>query len=183
MAISHYKAMLAIPLALLWLAATSLGWPGTQAHFHENLLPKGWGEIGKFCPDDWKNQLPGPGQSGDEQPELIRLVWRVANFSDIASTAQELIFSPRFYLSEPGYRMQLLLVPNTTYSDLTSYLGVFFRVVAGDYDAHIEWPYKHRTVLSVLEHSQLAGCVAGVEGGMAQYNHTVIPNIDECRLR
>ncbi|KAH7637084.1 hypothetical protein HUG17_7290 [Dermatophagoides farinae] len=119
---------------------------------------------------------------------VIQYVWNVYNFSDILYSGQELIFSPRFYLSEPGYRLQMLLISNTTYSDMVSYLGLFFRIVAGDYDSEVEWPYKYRTVLSVLKHEELDDwtnkAVAGnMEDLNTKYNHTIIPNIDECRLR
>ncbi|KAH9427024.1 hypothetical protein DERP_014925 [Dermatophagoides pteronyssinus] len=122
---------------------------------------------------------------------VIQYIWNVYNFSDILSSEQELIFSPRFYLSEPGYRLQMLLITNTTYSDLISYLGVFFRIVAGDYDSEVEWPYKYRTILSVIKHEELDDWTTNaiLTGNFdnnkihTKYNHTIIPNIDECRLR
>ncbi|OTF72959.1 hypothetical protein BLA29_008937, partial [Euroglyphus maynei] len=123
-----------------------------------------------------------------DKTNVIQYVWNVYNFSDILYSGQDLIFSPRFYLSEPGYRLQMLLITNTTYSDMVSYLGVFFRIVAGDYDSEVEWPYKYRTVLSVLKHEELDDwtnkAVAGnLDKLHTKYNHTIIPNLDECRLR
>lgn len=119
---------------------------------------------------------------------VIQYIWSVYNFSVLLNQSQDLIFSPRFYLNEPGFRLQLLLITNTTYSDMVSYLGVFFRIVAGDYDSEIEWPYKYRTVLSVLKHEELDNWTQKELAGKSeplstQYNYTVIPNIDECRLR
>lgn len=149
-----------------------------------------------------------------QEPPVMQFLWRVYNFSKIANDGQlELLFSPRFYLNTDlksststsassnsipnmAYRLQLLLVTNTTYVDNISYLGVFFRIVAGDYDGSLEWPYKYRTVLSILEHDQLAsasrtttGSNTSSEGVLeapilySEWNHTVVPNIDECRLR
>ena len=129
-------------------------------------------------------------------PVIVQLVWRVYNFSYILVSGQELLFSPRFYLSTDQsamrYRLQLLLVTKTTDLDNISYLGVFFRIVAGDYDASNEWPFKYRTVLSVLEHDQFNNAtleasatetVLNTQIFHSEWNHTVVPNIDECRLR
>ncbi|UXI21897.1 hypothetical protein NH340_JMT07840 [Sarcoptes scabiei] len=118
----------------------------------------------------------------------IQFLWNVYNFTDLLHSEQELIFSPRFYLNEPGFRLQMLLITNTTYADMSSYLGVFFRLVAGDYDAEVEWPYRYRTTLSVLQHHELEEWISKTVSGEAypistRYNNTIIPNIDECRLR
>lgn len=189
-------------MIFLWTLLILSGALLTDGHFHESLIPKGWGEIekltvpeGQFRADDSVTindefgtiQTTTPEVPTGQKAEFLQFVWKVYNFS-VTCTKQELIFSPRFYITEPGYRLQLLLVTNTTYSDMVSYLGVFFRIVAGDYDAELEWPYKHRTMLDVLEHGQLElwkdkaqlGVTKEIHG---QYNHTVVPNIDECRLR
>lgn len=109
-------------------------------------------------------------------------VWKVYNFSALQTS--EFIFSPRFYLSESGYRLQMLLIPNTTYSDNVSYLGVFFRVVAGVNDAQLEWPYKFQTELALLKHDQYAKLKnSSISKLSVGWKHAVIPNIDECRLR
>lgn len=231
---------------LLWIAILyALLGPKVRTHFHESLIPKGWGEVTRLRvvpPDDTprspstlvnaavvdraaavpslpvhlKNETPANDDDSETLLEtefieegsivsaskpspsssVVQFVWRVFNFSDIVSSGQELLFSPRFYLSTDqsasGYRLQLLLVTNTTYLDNISYLGVFFRIVAGDYDASLEWPYKYRTVLSILEHDQLANATREASASetivdwpilQSEWNHTVVPNIDECRLR
>lgn len=151
---------------------------------------------------------PAAAASSPTQAPVVQFLWRVYNFSSISNAGQELLFSPRFYLNTDslktplpnmGYRLQLLLVTNTTYVDNISYLGVFFRIVAGDHDGQLEWPYKYRTVLSILEHDQLTAATTRTgENGtsssfsetlldspilFSEWNHTVVPNIDECRLR
>lgn len=158
-----------------------------------------------------RQQQPRPQESStknqNESKQIpYRFVWKVYNFSELLCNGQELVFSPRFYLTDQvapvasGYRLQLLLVTNTTYSDMVSYLGVFFRIVAGDYDAGLEWPFKFRTELAVIQHSQLEAWKLTNEELNAtsrsssewnstenifssKYTHTVVPNIDECRLR
>ncbi|KAI2803916.1 hypothetical protein BLOT_008055 [Blomia tropicalis] len=143
-------------------------------------------------------------EKNNTQSTMIQFVWKVYNITSILQSGQELMYSPRFYLSEDpsstiGYRMQLLLVTNTTYLDNISYLGVFFRIVPGDNDSTQEWPYKFRTVLSILDHDQLSNHLVDEQTEKlnsttqetyinepikyAEWNYTVIPNIDECRLR
>lgn len=66
--------------------------------------------------------------------------------------------------------MQLMIIPNTTYSDNTSFTGIFFRIVTGDNDSTITWPFQLKTVLSIVHHNESVPFV-------------VTPNTDPCRLR
>lgn len=91
-----------------------------------------------------------------------------------------MVLSPRFYVSSPGYRLQLILVPNSTYSDSTSFLGIFFRLVTGEFDSEIEWPYQYRTEISILSNPPSD---SGDQLGMKNASFNIIPNRDPCRLR
>ena len=76
-----------------------------------------------------------------------------------------------------------MLIPNSTFSDNTSFLGVFFRLVTGEFDSDLEWPYQYKTTAGILpvvkrNDSNL------VESFVVPTNSwTVIPNRDPCRLR
>lgn len=96
---------------------------------------------------------------------------------DLIENSLPMVLSPRFYVSSPGYRLQLILVPNSTYSDNASYLGIFFRLVTGDFDSELEWPYQYRTEISILDASPTADPL----GKNVSFN--IIPNRDPCRLR
>ena len=95
---------------------------------------------------------------------------------DLIENSLPMVLSPRFYVSSPGYRLQLIMVPNSTYSDNASFLGIFFRLVTGDFDSELEWPYQYRTEISIL-----TGPEAAEKGMNASFN--IIPNRDPCRLR
>lgn len=84
-----------------------------------------------------------------------------------------LVLSPKFYVSRPGFRLQLMIVPNSTYTDNSSHLGVFFRLVTGIYDSDITWPYQYRTEISVVDQ----------DSDGKNFSFPVIPNRDPCRLR
>jgi len=71
----------------------------------------------------------------------------------------------------------MMLIPNTTYSDNIGYTGVFFRIITGNYDSVIEWPYKLKTVLTLISHN------VSDSSQLKQNAFSVIPNTDPCRLR
>ena len=50
--------------------------------------------------------------------------------------------STAFYTSPYGYRLQATLFPNGTGSGEGTHLSVYIRVIAGDYDALLDWPYR-----------------------------------------
>ncbi|XP_054166565.1 uncharacterized protein LOC128964031 [Oppia nitens] len=127
--------------------------------------------------------------------KYVEFVWKIPEFWQIVTTEQELALSSRFYISEPGYRLQIILTPNTTYSDNLGYVGTFFRLVTGLYDSEIEWPYKLKTVLTIVNHKSNATETPGRNSngiGSTTIDYlklsdgqpfAVIPNTDSCRLR
>jgi hypothetical protein len=95
--------------------------------------------------------------------------------ADLADNALPLVLSPKFYVAHPGHRLQLILIPNSTYSDNSSHLGVFFRLVTGVYDSTLNWPYQYRT--------EIQCGTGGPSGSNPNVSFNVIPNRDPCRLR
>ena len=102
--------------------------------------------------------------------------WNVPMLADLADNALSLVLSPKFYSSHPGHRLQLILIPNSTYSDNSCHLGVFFRLVTGVYDSSISWPFQFRTEILLHDFSPSAPAVHPP-------SFNVIPNRDPCRLR
>lgn len=104
--------------------------------------------------------------------------WNVPMVAELADNALPLILSPKFYASHPGHRLQLILIPNSTYSDNSSHLGVFFRLVTGVYDSSLNWPYQYRTEILLHDYSAAEPAATNPNGSF-----NVIPNRDPCRLR
>lgn len=121
-----------------------------------------WGDIRA-------NTIAGQGPSSP----MTEVLWTVPLFHDILKAGIPLLLSPKFYVSVPGPRIQLILIPNSTYSDDTSHLGIFFRLVTGEFDADIEWPYQYVTTAAILK----------ADGQESPHKWSVIPNRDPCRLR
>lgn len=92
-----------------------------------------------------------------------------------------LVLSPKFYtlgegtIVAEGFHLQMILIPNSTYSDNTSHLGIFFRLVTGQYDSKLIWPYQFKTVISVVPMEP--------SPGLEEISMTILPNRDSCRLR
>lgn len=108
--------------------------------------------------------------------------WKVPLVSQVVSANLPLLLSPKFYTlgegttAPEGFNLQMILIPNSTYSDNTSHLGIFFRLVTGAYDAKLVWPYQFKTVISLVPMNS--------ENGKAdEISMTILPNRDSCRLR
>lgn len=122
----------------------------------------------------------------DDNKNLVEFLWKVNDFWELVNKEQEIVFSTRFYTTRPGYRLQMMLIPNTTYSDNQGYLGTFFRLVTGIYDQDMDWPYKMKTVLTVVQHSRNNNRSTGRSDYLKPAEgqaFTVVPNTDPCRLR
>jgi len=63
--------------------------------------------------------------------------------------------SAPFYTSPYGYRLRASLFPSGTGSGEGTHLSVYIRVIAGDYDALLDWPF--RFPISVILYDQDAG--------------------------
>jgi hypothetical protein len=113
----------------------------------------------------------------NKNPTIVEFLWSVNNFWDLVEDDQDLVFSSRFYITNPGYRLQMMLIPNTTYSDGVGYMGTFFRIVTGSYDSQINWPFQLKSVFTIKKHN------LSDSSHEKDNEFNVIPNIDPCRLR
>ena len=120
------------------------------------------------------------GQSGAST--VTEVHWTVPLIQDILKASIPLVLSPKFYVSVPGHRIQLMLIPNSTFSDNFSFMGIFFRLVTGEFDSDLEWPYQYKTFAGFLPFIKDANDTDPIILSPAN-SWTVIPNRDPCRLR
>lgn len=85
------------------------------------------------------------------------LIWKI---SDYARKLQEAktrsnyeFFSPPFYTHKYGYRLQVSAFLNGNGSGENSHLSVYIRVLPGEYDNLLEWPFSYRVTFSLLDQS------------------------------
>ncbi|XP_050949862.1 TNF receptor-associated factor 4b isoform X2 [Labeo rohita] len=90
------------------------------------------------------------------------LLWKLTDFSqrlqEVKSrTSGSLeLFSPAFYSHNYGYRLQVSAFPNGNGSGEGSHLSVYIRVLPGEYDGLLEWPFPYRVSFSLLDQSDPA---------------------------
>ncbi|GAA6081266.1 TNF receptor-associated factor 4b [Tachysurus ichikawai] len=90
------------------------------------------------------------------------LLWKIPNYSRHlqetrnCSNGTSELFSPVFYSHRYGYRLQVSFFPNGNGSGEGTYLSVYIRVLPGEYDGLLEWPFPHRVTFSLLDQSDPA---------------------------
>lgn len=90
------------------------------------------------------------------------LLWKVPNYGrHLQETRNDSngpteLFSPAFYSHRYGYRLQVSVFPNGNGSGEGTHLSVYIRVLPGEYDGLLEWPFPHRVTFSLLDQSDPA---------------------------
>ena len=83
------------------------------------------------------------------------LLWRINDYSKKLKAAQsdQIIEckSPPFYTHRYGYKLQLSAFLNGNGSGLNSHMSLYIRVMAGDYDSLLEWPFSHDITFNILD--------------------------------
>ncbi|XP_076801596.1 TNF receptor-associated factor 4-like [Clavelina lepadiformis] len=83
------------------------------------------------------------------------LLWRINDYSKKLKAAQsdQIIEckSPPFYTHRYGYKLQLSAFLNGNGSGLNSHMSLYIRVLAGDYDSLLEWPFSHDITFNILD--------------------------------
>ena len=69
---------------------------------------------------------------------------------DAARWGENCIFSDPFYSHPNGYKMRLRLLPNGSNNGHNSHVSLYLTLLHGPNDAHLEWPYKKRTRVSII---------------------------------
>lgn len=93
-----------------------------------------------------------------------RLLWRINNFARIKEEAVSgkctSIYSVPFHTSRKGYKMCVRLYPNGDGMGKNTHLSIFFVVSRGEFDALLQWPFRNKVTLRVLDQSPTAAHVS-----------------------
>ena len=84
-------------------------------------------------------------------------IWRIENYrqyrQDAISGVMTVIYSPAFYTSLYGYKLCMRMNLNGVDSGVGKYVTLFVHMMQGDYDTILEWPFKGKIALSILDQS------------------------------
>ncbi|KAK4876039.1 hypothetical protein RN001_012461 [Aquatica leii] len=85
------------------------------------------------------------------------LIWKVSDFSAKMAEAKtkegmELV-SPPFYTSQYGYKLQASLFPNGNGAGEDSHISVYIKILPGEYDALLRWPFAHSVSFTLFDQS------------------------------
>jgi len=83
------------------------------------------------------------------------LVWKIKDFSSRLAEAKtqdglELVSAP-FYTSQYGYRVQASLFLNGNGGGENSHLSVYIKLLPGEYDSILRWPFKYTVSFTLLD--------------------------------
>uniref|UniRef100_A0A1A9WDL9 TNF receptor-associated factor 4 n=1 Tax=Glossina brevipalpis TaxID=37001 RepID=A0A1A9WDL9_9MUSC len=95
------------------------------------------------------------------------LLWKITDWSVKMSEAKgkdglELV-SPPFFTSQYGYKLQASMFLNGNGPGENTHVSVYIKVLPGEYDALLKWPFSHSITFTLFEQ----GCQTG-QGGVAE---------------
>jgi len=83
------------------------------------------------------------------------LLWKISDYSKKLQMAQnEQVIetkSPPFFTHRYGYKLQLSAFVNGNGSGLNTHLSLYIRVLPGEYDSLLEWPFSHDITFNILD--------------------------------
>ncbi|XP_058796875.1 TNF receptor-associated factor 4 [Phymastichus coffea] len=88
------------------------------------------------------------------------LVWKVSDFAAKLAEARakegvELV-SPPFYTSQYGYKLQASLFLNGNGTGEGSHVSIYIKILPGEYDALLRWPFSHSVSFTLLDQAPVA---------------------------
>ena len=85
------------------------------------------------------------------------LVWKIKNLGQRLLEAKEegleLVSAP-FYTSQYGYRVQASLFLNGNGGGENSHMSVYIKLLPGEYDSILRWPFKHTVSFTLLDQTE-----------------------------
>ncbi|KAG7266434.1 hypothetical protein CRUP_030657 [Coryphaenoides rupestris] len=85
------------------------------------------------------------------------LIWKLGDYSRKLQEAKlrnnHEFFSPPFYTHRYGYKLQVSAFLNGNGSGEGSHLSIYIRVLPGEYDNLLEWPFAYKVTFSILDQS------------------------------
>lgn len=85
------------------------------------------------------------------------LIWKISDFSKKMHEAKtkdgmELV-SPPFFTSQYGYKLQASLFPNGNGAGENFHISVYIKILPGEYDALLRWPFAHSVSFTLFDQS------------------------------
>ncbi|XP_071849264.1 TNF receptor-associated factor 4-like isoform X3 [Apostichopus japonicus] len=84
-----------------------------------------------------------------------QLLWKIDRYSQRVANAKSEseieLCSPPFFTGRYGYKLQVSLFPNGNGSGEGSHLSVYVRVMCGEYDSLLKWPFTHPISFTLLD--------------------------------
>lgn len=94
-------------------------------------------------------------------------VWKISNFALVMAAAQKnerrVIVSDPFYSCKNGYKFCLELYPdgyhveNNILEEKIDFMSIYLRVLVGEYDGLLIWPFQDSAVFTLLDQNELVG--------------------------
>uniref|UniRef100_A0A8C7Q727 TNF receptor-associated factor n=1 Tax=Oncorhynchus mykiss TaxID=8022 RepID=A0A8C7Q727_ONCMY len=85
------------------------------------------------------------------------LIWKLSDYSRKLQEAKlrnnHEFFSPPFYTHRYGYKLQVSAFLNGNGSGEGSHLSIYIRVLPGEYDNLLEWPFSYKVTFSIMDQS------------------------------
>lgn len=96
------------------------------------------------------------------------LLWKISDWQAKMTEAKskdglELV-SPPFYTSQYGYKLQASMFLNGNGPGEGKYVSVYIKVLPGEYDALLKWPFAHSVTFTMFEQ----GLHSGGQGGTSE---------------
>jgi TNF receptor-associated factor 4 len=86
-----------------------------------------------------------------------QLLWKMDKFSACLETAKEIsgyeIHSPPFCTDQYGYKFMIVAFPNGNGSGEGTHLSLYVRLLVGEYDSLLKWPFLGDITLTLIEQS------------------------------
>ena len=91
-------------------------------------------------------------------------IWKITNFASVMAAAQtnerRVIASDPFYSCRNGYKFELELYPDGYYTndnieDKGDFMSIYLRVLVGEYDGLLIWPFNDSVVFTLLDQNEL----------------------------
>ena len=84
-----------------------------------------------------------------------KFAWKIMNFSVILKNAKsgsgKEIYSSPFVTGKQGYKFSICLRPDGDHSKRNTYVSVFLRVMKGDFDAILPWPFRCNVKFTLID--------------------------------
>ena len=88
----------------------------------------------------------------------VPYVWKISHFGKIQQEAKQgkvtEISSDPIYTSPQGYKMKMEIYPNGNGETKDSHLSVYMRVMKGEYDSILSWPFQKKITFTLIDQQQ-----------------------------